>query len=76
MFKVVFRCPALNERVFWYVSTESMGEKMVHDHLHKRRSVRHARFEGMKRNVDFFVDVKRCFTGNGEGGVGVDNLWG
>lgn len=74
--KFVFRCPALNERVVWWVSTEAIGEKMLFDHLHKRRSVRHDKYKDMKRGVDYFVEVRRMFGGEGLSGVGIDNCWG
>lgn len=74
MWKFVFRCPSTGERVFWYVSTEAQGEKMVYDHLHSTRGHRWPQYKGLERDVDFFVESKRTFQGDGSGAADIDHL--
>lgn len=74
MYKFVFRCPARNERIFWYVSTRAQGEKMVYDQLHRTGSRRWPHYRDMKRDVDFFVDIVPQFRGEGLSGADIDNL--
>ena len=69
MFKLVFRCPALNERRFWYVSGESEARRTIRQHMTTAKRRRLEKYRDMVAGVDFFVELTPTFGGYDPSGV-------
>lgn len=59
-YKAVFQCPALGERVVWYVSSHHKARKMMHAHIcgYKKRL---KQYRGMKEGTDYTLTVVPMF---------------
>ena len=67
-YKAVFTCPALSERVVWYVSSRHHGRKMMHAHIcdYKKRL---KQYRGMKEGTDYFLTIVPIFGSLPDQGV-------
>lgn len=63
MYKCVFTCPELKERVFWYVSNRREAEKMVRGHICRDKGRPLPRYRDLERGTDYFVKIERVFRG-------------
>ena len=59
-YKAVFLCPALSERVVWYVSSRHKARKMMNAHIcgYKKRL---KQYRGMKEGTDYTLTVVPIF---------------
>lgn len=69
MFKLVFTCPILGERQFWYLSSEQEARRTLRQHMETPRRKRLPQYKGMVQGVDFFVELVPTFGGYDPSGV-------
>lgn len=61
MYKLVLRCPALNERRFWYVSGRTEAKRIIRRHMHTMKGPKLPQYRGMTRGVDYFIELTPAF---------------
>ena len=64
IYKAVFRCPDLNEKEVWFVSSRKHAATM----LNKQIKTGGSHIQAKYRNVDYTFEVKPIFQTEGEAG--------
>lgn len=65
IYKAVFKCPDLNEKEVWFVSSRKLATTMLNRQIKTGGSHIQAKY----RNVDYTFEVKPIFQNEGDAGL-------
>lgn len=65
IYKAVFRCPELNEKEVWFVSSRKLATTMLNRHIRTASSKTQARY----KHAEYTYEVTPIFQKDGDAGL-------